>query len=303
LTFRCEGCGTCCSGPEEGYVWISREEIEAAAAFLQMGVEDFKEAYVRRVGIRYSLIEKEHNKDCIFLEAQGKQKQCQIYPVRPLQCRTWPFWRENLRSRSRWERAGEQCPGINQGYWYEAGRIETIQSGDLSGSELIQEADETLSAWVEAALNNKEIGSEIETLYEDMATPIGGADPSCENCGSCCDFERYGHRLFVTTLEMLYFLQGLRQAAADHPKTWKQPPDSGGCPYQQGAGCEARAFRPVSCRIFYCRDLPEAFQQELTEQALERLRKLHEKFGAPYYYADLREWLGIIARKETKKRS
>ena len=34
---------------------------------------------------------------------------------RPTQCRTFPFWRETLRSREKWENLAEFCPGIDKG--------------------------------------------------------------------------------------------------------------------------------------------------------------------------------------------
>ena len=37
------------------------------------------------------------------------------YPVRPLQCRTWPFWDTNLASQSAWDRAARRCHGMNHG--------------------------------------------------------------------------------------------------------------------------------------------------------------------------------------------
>jgi uncharacterized protein len=55
--------------------------------------------------------------DCIFLDRKkirGKAV-CSLYDVRPLQCRTWPFWAENLEHRNAWDAAGKSCPGINTG--------------------------------------------------------------------------------------------------------------------------------------------------------------------------------------------
>jgi len=40
---------------------------------------------------------------------------CSIYPVRPLQCRTWPFWDTNLASKSAWDRAAQRCHGMDHG--------------------------------------------------------------------------------------------------------------------------------------------------------------------------------------------
>jgi hypothetical protein len=49
--------------------------------------------------------------DCPFLRGT----RCAVYPVRPIQCRTFPFWRENLRSHEEWERLSQFCPGIDAG--------------------------------------------------------------------------------------------------------------------------------------------------------------------------------------------
>lgn len=48
---------------------------------------------------------------CAFFEASG----CRIYDQRPLQCRTWPFWLQNLRSAAQWEKTRRACPGIGRG--------------------------------------------------------------------------------------------------------------------------------------------------------------------------------------------
>ena len=124
LAFECAHCGRCCSGPEEGYVWISPEEIAAAAAHLGTTVEQFTAAYTHLVSRRVSLIE-QPNRDCIFLVAAGDgERHCRIYSVRPTQCRTWPFWPQNLGGPSAWARAGERCPGINRGRRHEAQHID-----------------------------------------------------------------------------------------------------------------------------------------------------------------------------------
>ena len=46
-----------------------------------------------------------------------------VYPVRPLQCRTYPFWPEVLASRQAWQREARRCEGINRGRAVPAGRI------------------------------------------------------------------------------------------------------------------------------------------------------------------------------------
>lgn len=108
LHFKCTGCGKCCTGTP-GYVWINEEEMADMAAFLKISVGDFKKRYVRKVGSRYSLTELKRNYDCVFL----KDGKCQVYMARPIQCRTYPFWPQNLQSPDAWEETAKACEGIS----------------------------------------------------------------------------------------------------------------------------------------------------------------------------------------------
>ena len=85
LCFSCVGCGNCCAGPGEGYVWVTKEDIAAMAPELGMEEEAFRQMYVRRVGVKYSLREMDGSKDCVFLtEAVDGKRGCQVYNARPL---------------------------------------------------------------------------------------------------------------------------------------------------------------------------------------------------------------------------
>jgi len=133
LKFTCTQCGNCCTGGP-GYVWISNIEIERLAQFLHLSPQETVERYCRKVDGKFTLKERrmpDGNYDCIFLREQeghaaGKQldagegvplrrKICSIYAVRPLQCRTWPFWAENLADPKIWERSAKRCHGMNRG--------------------------------------------------------------------------------------------------------------------------------------------------------------------------------------------
>lgn len=84
--------------------------MEALAAFLKLSLKEFICKYIRRVGQRYSLIESRKTYDCVFL----KDKKCQVYGARPLQCRTYPWWPQNLRSQHSWEETSQVCEGIHE---------------------------------------------------------------------------------------------------------------------------------------------------------------------------------------------
>jgi len=130
LHFECQGCGRCCSGPEPGYIWANGSEVERMAEELKLTVGEFRKRYMRRVGLRWTLIEEPLNRDCIFLRDTGGHRECAIYEVRPRQCRTWPFWPENLKSPGDWNRSAKRCAGINRGRLYAFEEIQTIRKGE-----------------------------------------------------------------------------------------------------------------------------------------------------------------------------
>jgi Fe-S-cluster containining protein len=107
----CDGCGGhCCTG-ESGYIWVKYHEIEAISEFLELSVEDFAIMYLKRVKHRHTLIERYRKEQsdyaCIFFD--DKINRCSIYPVRPLQCRSFPFW-EQFKSDE--DEVRRECPAI-----------------------------------------------------------------------------------------------------------------------------------------------------------------------------------------------
>ncbi|MGV3482920.1 MAG: YkgJ family cysteine cluster protein [Planctomycetaceae bacterium] len=120
LAFECTGCGDCCSGAP-GFVWVDDAEIAALAMEMAMPIDDFERKFVRQVGIERSLVEYPDG-DCIFLDPQSRK--CTVYAARPTQCRTWPFWSSNLRSREDWKQACDVCPGSGNGRLYSFSEIE-----------------------------------------------------------------------------------------------------------------------------------------------------------------------------------
>ena len=117
LRFECTRCGACCRG--EGYVWVSEERIGEMADFLGISARSFMRRYVRLVHGRLSLVEKEHA-DCVFWE---EDRGCVVYPVRPTQCRTFPFWPEHLESREAWRALADEVPGVGRGRRHELSEI------------------------------------------------------------------------------------------------------------------------------------------------------------------------------------
>jgi Fe-S-cluster containining protein len=118
LRFACvRGCRRCCGG-FPGYVWVTAEEMDCIADFMKIPRAEFRREYVRPAGSRHSLRERA-GYDCVLLGENG----CTAYPVRPTQCRDYPFWPEVVRSREAWETEGRRCPGIGEGCTLSADEI------------------------------------------------------------------------------------------------------------------------------------------------------------------------------------
>ncbi|MDD5133843.1 MAG: hypothetical protein PHP01_00350 [Phycisphaerae bacterium] len=122
------------------------------------------------------------------------------------------------------------------------------------------------------------ICDEVEQIYDWLDASINKIGGECSACGRCCDFKSFGHRLYITTPEVLYFktnLKNLKQMTTDV------------CPYMEKGKCTAREFRFAGCRIFFCKTDGELLSK-LSEQAVEKFKKLCDKYSLQYRYTDLK---------------
>lgn len=114
LKFSCTQCGNCCSGAP-GFVWVGPDEIRRIAEHLRLDPAEFERVHTRRAHGRRSLLELRGG-DCEFLvRDSGGKTRCSIHAVRPVQCRTWPFWKSNVAAESDWAASSRNCPGMNRG--------------------------------------------------------------------------------------------------------------------------------------------------------------------------------------------
>lgn len=120
LRFECSQCGNCCtSHGEYAYVYLSAADRAALAAHLGLSEPELLARHCEREEGHVLL--RMDAPECPFLTPE---RRCAVYPARPKQCRTWPFWRENL-SRERWQGpVSAICPGIGQGPLHPPAEIE-----------------------------------------------------------------------------------------------------------------------------------------------------------------------------------
>ncbi len=126
IRFECTACGDCCKthgeSGEYAYVYLSNKDVDRIAEYLKMPRLEFLNAYCAldaEGDVHLAKLEG----DCSFLEEGNR---CRVYPVRPKQCATWPFWRENLK-KTVWEGpVSACCPGIGRGRLYARDEIDAL---------------------------------------------------------------------------------------------------------------------------------------------------------------------------------
>ena len=62
--------------------------------------------------------------------------------------------------------------------------------------------------------------------------------------------------------------------------------------------CTAREARPLGCRIYFCDENAQAWQNDVYEKYHARLRAVHEEFGLPYRYLEWREALRELVKDD-----
>lgn len=106
IKFKCQQCGNCCRAP--GFVHLSKTEAKQIADFLKLSCFDFKKKYTEWVLFAGRVLKGTGEASCIFLE----NNKCAIYPVRPEQCRTFPFWDSILKDETEIKYVKTFCKGI-----------------------------------------------------------------------------------------------------------------------------------------------------------------------------------------------
>lgn len=132
LRFACTQCGNCCRNHGDyNYVYLTPAEVAAIADHLGLPRKEF---LTRHCVLEEGWISLRMDEPaCPFLQEDNR---CAIYPVRPKQCATWPFWSENLDEATWKGPVKDCCPGIDEGPLHDAAHVERV-------------AEET-DAWYEA---------------------------------------------------------------------------------------------------------------------------------------------------------
>ena len=133
----------------------------------------------------------------------------------------------------------------------------------------------------------------------------------CRQCGNCCRFEQFGHRLYVTAGELALMLHLAPDRVSepigkirpwgifDNPQSairnGSRAKPASLCPHQDQARCLARAGRALGCRLFFCAPSAHAWFCDAYESFHQQIKLLHAAHGLPYVYAELAAALAELA--------
>ena len=147
---------------------------------------------------------------------------------------------------------------------------------------------EDLGQIVQQAAARPDVREAVGGLYARVQAEIDARRPACAVSGRCCRFEDYGHRLFVTTMELAAFVHHLHEARAAGRVRDVAAWDGTGCPFQVSRLCGVHPLRPFGCRMFFCDATATDWQNETYERFHAELRRLHQAMGVPYRYVEWR---------------
>jgi len=116
LRFSCQpGCTKCCE--VQGFVYLTEGDLQNMAEYVGLPARAFEDKYVVRFK-QLLRLRKPRRAQCHFLTKEG----CSVHPVKPVQCRLYPFWPELVEERAQWEAERKMCPGIGKGELIQIGR-------------------------------------------------------------------------------------------------------------------------------------------------------------------------------------
>lgn len=91
-------------------MYLIETDLPRMAQFLGVPIDAFESKYVSRTA-RHIRLRKPPDRQCHF----HRDNKCAIHPVKPVQCRTFPFWPELIESEEAWDEAAAYCPGMGRG--------------------------------------------------------------------------------------------------------------------------------------------------------------------------------------------
>jgi Fe-S-cluster containining protein len=139
------------------------------------------------------------------------------------------------------------------------------------------------------------VGDRLRGLLDEIDRQVDQSGFTCQQSGRCCRFESFGHKLFMTGLEVAWFRSLVGTSPAKKSAGSLSLPvidaNEEGCPYQVDGACSVHRDRPFACRVFFCQAGSDDWQGDRYEAFQLEMKRLHEELGLPYRYMEWRRGL------------
>lgn len=141
MKFQCqESCGGKCCKKDfisaGGFVFLTKADRDRLTRRLNKPLTDFASlgefehtSFSGKEAKAWFL--NDNDQGCIFF----KDGKCEVYEDRPIQCKTYPFWPENM-DPDAWKQVAEMCPGVGVGE-VPARAGEMLQAQFVANEELL----------------------------------------------------------------------------------------------------------------------------------------------------------------------
>lgn len=136
INFECQGSGKCCvSNGKNGFVFLTPKDTQRLVDFLGQK----RESFAREDDFDWTRFSKTKKRVWHINNPSGfcrflKLGKCSVYSARPQQCRTWPFYPEQLEPKA-WNETARFCPGIGEGRERTKEEIATIVNAQLEADK------------------------------------------------------------------------------------------------------------------------------------------------------------------------
>ena len=138
--FKCKRCGNCCRGG--GNVYFSATDLRNIFKYLKLSKAESMSLAGKLVQHKLNgYFVHSSGRACHFL---GVNNRCAVYPVRPLQCRTFPFWPSYFQSKDDVSDLKQECRGSLTGRGEEFTLLSTLRRINRTHREFLKpQSDKT----------------------------------------------------------------------------------------------------------------------------------------------------------------
>lgn len=130
---------------------------------------------------------------------------------------------------------------------------------------------------------------ELVILYQRLENELKQLNPGCTMCGTCCNFSKFDHVLYTSSIEVSFIKRNVEIPQFDISDNI--------CPFLKDNQCSIRNFRTLGCRIFYCNSDYKEISQDVYEKYHRRVKDLYKNYNIPWKYLPFLNQLADLRTK------